>query len=48
MAIAKDESYFGEVTILGKPYIAGYEPVPRAETYNVMRRLLSSGFIRKM
>ena len=27
VAIAKDESYFGEVTILGKPYIAGYEPV---------------------
>ena len=26
-AIAKNESYFGEATILGKPYITGYEPI---------------------
>jgi len=26
-ALAKGESYFGEVNILGKPYIAGYEPI---------------------
>ena len=26
-AIAKGESYFGEVDILGKPYITGYEPI---------------------
>jgi hypothetical protein len=26
-AIAKGESYFGEVDILGKPYVAGYEPI---------------------
>ncbi len=27
VAIAKGESFFGEVTILGKPYITGYEPI---------------------
>jgi hypothetical protein len=26
-AIAKGESFYGEVQILGKPYIAGYEPI---------------------
>ena len=26
-AIAKGESYFGEASILGKPYITGYEPI---------------------
>jgi len=26
-AIAKDQSYYGEATILGKPYITGYEPI---------------------
>src|SRR3954452_11793924 len=26
-AVAKNESYFGEATILGKPYITGYEPI---------------------
>ena len=26
-AIAKGESYFGEVDILGKPYVTGYEPI---------------------
>ena len=26
-AIAKGESFFGEVDILGKPYITGYEPI---------------------
>jgi hypothetical protein len=26
-AIAKRESYFGEADILGKPYVAGYEPI---------------------
>lgn len=26
-AIVKDQSYYGDVTILGKPYIAGYEPI---------------------
>jgi hypothetical protein len=26
-AIAKGESYFGEVDILGKPHVTGYEPI---------------------
>ena len=26
-AIANGESFYGEVQILGKPYIAGYEPI---------------------
>src|SRR5690349_16250577 len=26
-AIAKGESFFGDVDILGKPYVAGYEPI---------------------
>jgi len=26
-AVAKGKSYFGEAKILGKPYIAGYEPI---------------------
>ena len=26
-AIAKGENYFGEASILGKPYITGYEPI---------------------
>jgi len=26
-AIAKDQSYYGEAAILGKPYITGYEPI---------------------
>lgn len=26
-AISKDESYFGEADILGKPFITGYEPI---------------------
>src|SRR6266481_4813978 len=26
-AIAKGESFFGEVDILGKPYVTGYEPI---------------------
>jgi hypothetical protein len=26
-AIAKGESYYGDVDILGKPYVAGYEPI---------------------
>lgn len=26
-AIAKNESYYGEAAILGKPYITGYEPI---------------------
>jgi hypothetical protein len=26
-AIAKGENFYGEVTILGKPYVAGYEPI---------------------
>jgi Cache 3/Cache 2 fusion domain len=34
-AIAKGESYFGEVDILGKPYVAGYEPI-RDATGNVI------------
>jgi hypothetical protein len=34
-AIAKGESYFGEATILGKPYITGYEPI-RDESNNVI------------
>jgi len=29
-AIAKGESFFGEVDILGKPYITGYEPIRNA------------------
>jgi len=29
-AIAKGESYFGEASILGKPYITGYEPIHNA------------------
>jgi Cache 3/Cache 2 fusion domain len=31
-AIAKNESYFGEATILGKPYITGYEPIHDANS----------------
>jgi hypothetical protein len=34
-AIAKGESYFGEADILGKPYVAGYEPI-RDATGNVI------------
>jgi hypothetical protein len=26
-AISKAESFYGEVPILGKPYITGYEPI---------------------
>ena len=26
-AISKDQSYYGEAAILGKPYITGYEPI---------------------
>jgi hypothetical protein len=26
-ALAKGESFFGDVDILGKPYVAGYEPI---------------------
>ena len=31
-AIAKGESYFGEVDILGKPYVTGYEPIRDASS----------------
>jgi hypothetical protein len=31
-AIAKGESYFGEVDILGKPYVTGYEPIRDANS----------------
>jgi hypothetical protein len=34
-AIAKGESFFGEVDILGKPYITGYEPI-RDESNNII------------
>ena len=34
-AIAKGESFFGEVDILGKPYTTGYEPI-RNENNNVI------------
>ena len=30
-AIAKDQSYYGEAAILGKPYITGYEPIHDAK-----------------
>src|ERR1700732_2977226 len=33
--ITKGESYFGEADILGKPYIAGYEPI-RDQSKNVI------------
>jgi hypothetical protein len=29
-AISKGESFYGEVPILGKPYITGYEPIRNA------------------
>jgi hypothetical protein len=32
-AIAKGESYFGEADILGKPYVAGYEPIRDASNH---------------
>ena len=31
MAIRKGEPYYGEATILGKPYITGYEPIKDAD-----------------
>jgi hypothetical protein len=30
-AVVKDESYFGEASILGKPYLTGYEPIHDAK-----------------
>lgn len=30
-AIRKGEPYYGEATILGKPYITGYEPIKDAK-----------------
>jgi Cache 3/Cache 2 fusion domain len=34
-AISKGESFYGEVPILGKPYITGYEPIRDAESHVV-------------
>jgi hypothetical protein len=28
--ISKDEAYYGDATILGKPYVTGYEPIKDA------------------
>src|SRR4051794_9730793 len=35
VAISTGESYFGEVNILGKPYITGYEPIRNASNHIV-------------
>jgi hypothetical protein len=32
-AISKGESFYGEVPILGKPYITGYEPIRDADSH---------------
>jgi len=44
-AIAKGESFFGDVDILGKPYTTGYEPVRNAE--NNVIGIYYVGYLKK-
>ncbi len=34
-AISKDESFYGDVDILGKPYTTGYEPIHNAKNETI-------------